>query len=51
MVDADLLVRDHHSSLAAGYVAATLLAGLLAGYAGIAAGRVWPSGESETEMA
>ncbi|WP_375483724.1 fluoride efflux transporter FluC [uncultured Jatrophihabitans sp.] len=35
-VEADLLVRDHHTGLAVGYVAATLVAGAVLSVAGIA---------------
>ncbi len=42
MVDADLLVKDGHAAVAVAYVAATLVAGLLAVYLGIVAVRRWP---------
>jgi CrcB protein len=51
MVDTDLLVRSHHFPVAGAYVVATLLSGLLAGYTGIMAGRLWPGGDAETELA
>jgi CrcB protein len=40
-VEADLLVRDGHVPAALGYVAATVLAGMLATFTGMLAGRRW----------
>ena len=39
MVDTDLLVRDGHSGIAAVYVALSVVAGLVAAFAGIASAR------------
>ena len=41
-VEADLLVRDGHPGGAATYIAASLLAGLLAAWAGVTAARALP---------
>lgn len=41
MVDADLLVKNGHPAMAAGYVVASLVAGLAAVYLGILAVRRW----------
>lgn len=42
MVDADNLVREGHPAMAAGYVGASLAAGLAAVYTGMVLGRAWP---------
>lgn len=44
MVDADDLLKAGHAALAAGYVAASLAAGLAAIYVGVTAVRAWPPG-------
>lgn len=43
MVDADVLTKDGHAAVAALYVAASLVAGLVALYVGIVIGRLWPT--------
>ena len=43
MVDTDTLVKGAHVLVAAAYVAASLLVGLAAVYAGIVLGRLWPA--------
>ncbi len=42
MVEADTLTKDGHGDVAALYVAASLIAGLAAVYAGIVIARFWP---------
>jgi fluoride exporter len=43
VTEADVLVKDHHADIAALYVAASLLFGLLAVYAGTVVARLWPT--------
>jgi CrcB protein len=43
MTETALLVRDERARLAAGYLGLSLAAGLVATYAGIGLGRLWPT--------
>jgi CrcB protein len=45
VVEADQLVARGHPAMAAGYIVASLAAGLTAVYAGILVGRLWPGTE------
>ncbi len=42
MTEASVLAKDHHLDIAAIYVVASLVCGLVAVYAGIVAARLWP---------
>lgn len=44
MVDTELLVKNGHVTVAAIYLAASVLAGLAAVYAGLVVARAWPAG-------
>jgi CrcB protein len=44
MVEADQLIAHGHPAMAAGYLVASLIAGLTAVYVGILIGRLWPGG-------
>jgi len=48
-VETDLLVRDGHAGIAAAYLAATVVLGLAAAWAGLAVGRALPTSASHRQ--